>query len=112
MYEADFTVRLGEGIGEIIGRQVERHRDDRHQPRRHRLHRRIVGGHGGAEVRHVGRPPIETDQPLAIDDVRVPGSAVASNVEALAKIGLGVPVDRRMPDDLAPGKACQRLRGQ
>src|SRR4029077_20675767 len=54
----------------------------------------------GAELGHVRRPAVEPDERLVIDDVRMVGCAVAGDVEALAEIRPGVPVDWRMPHDL------------
>ena len=101
MDQPDRAVRLGKRRGEIIGREPQRQREDRHQPRRHRLHRGVIFHRRGAEFRHVGRPAVEPDQPFPVDDVGMVGGAVAGDVEALAEIGLGVLVDRRVAHGLA-----------
>ncbi len=94
------AVRLGEGRREIVGRQVECQREQRHQPRRHRLHRPIIRGRRGAELGHILGPAVQPDKRLVVDDVGVVGGAIAGDVEALAEIRLGVLVDRRMAHDL------------
>src|SRR5262249_23759901 len=72
----------------------------RYQPRRHRLHGPVIPHRRGAELGHVRGPAVEPDQRFVVDDVGMVGSAVASDVEALAEIRFGVLVDRRMPHDL------------
>jgi hypothetical protein len=70
--EADCAVQLGEGLGEIVRRQVQCHRDDRDQPRRHRLHRGVIRGRRSTDLRHVRRPAVEADQRLLIDEPSSP----------------------------------------
>src|ERR1051326_799853 len=98
--QPDRAVRLGEGLGEKIGREIARQREQRNQPRRHRLHRPVVCRRRGAELWHVLGPSVEPDERLFVDDVGVVGGAVAGDVEALAEIRPGVLVDRRMTHDL------------
>jgi hypothetical protein len=65
----------------------QKHRSSGYLARLHHAAEQDRGRRRGLEFRHVPRPPVEADERLVADDVRVAGGAVAGDEKLPLKFG-------------------------